>query len=74
MASSLKLSSLPILISKIWQTFSKILIIDDNLKIWQKCDRFGNLYWQAYNPKTRNFVYFASETEVRIWIEQQLYR
>jgi len=74
MSSSLKRSYFSIFISKIWQKLDNILTINDDLKIWQKRDRFGNIYWQAYNPKTRKFVGFASEKEVRIWIEQQLYR
>jgi hypothetical protein len=74
MADSLKLSSFFLLIKKIWKNLSNIFFSNNELKIWQKRDRFGNIYWQAYNPYTRNFVCFASEMEVRIWIEQQLYR
>jgi hypothetical protein len=74
MVSAIDLSSVAALMGKLWQQLSRIVIINDNLQIWQKRDRFGNTYWQVYNPRTRQFTSFASETEVRMWIEQQLYR
>lgn len=46
------------------------LIINRNeLDIKQKRDRFGNSYWQVYDPKTNNLHTFASEKDVRVWIE-----
>ena len=43
-------------------------------KISQKCDRKGNIYWQIYDPVTRQYTSFASEKEVRIWLEKRYYR
>jgi hypothetical protein len=47
------------------------------IKVWQRQDRFGNEYWEVYDPKTNRSASFGSEDEVRIWIEeishQQLY-
>lgn len=42
-------------------------------KINQKCDRQGNIYWQIYDPVTRQYASFASEKEVRIWLEKRYY-
>jgi hypothetical protein len=42
--------------------------------IRRKCDRHGNLYFQVYDPDTHMTTTFASEQEVRIWIEQRYYR
>lgn len=43
-------------------------------KIAQRCDRQGHTYWQIYDPVTRQYTSFASEKEVRIWLEKRYYR
>ena len=40
------------------------------IKIWQRQDRFGNDYWEVYDPNTNRSASFGSEAEVRIWIEE----
>ncbi len=52
----------------------KTLSQERELKAWQKTDRRGNTYWNVYNPVTDKTAQFASEAEVRIWLEQQYYR
>ncbi|WNZ25808.1 hypothetical protein HJG54_25205 [Leptolyngbya sp. NK1-12] len=42
-------------------------------QIWQKRDRFGQVYWQAYDPIRDRFARFSSEQEVRQWLEQNFY-
>lgn len=46
----------------------------DDVQVWQKKDRHGRYYWQAYDPMTERRVSFASEAEMRIWIEHRYYR
>ena len=43
------------------------------LQVWQKKDRNGNTYWQAFDPKTRRSTSLNSEAEMQIWIEQRYY-
>ncbi|WP_414519790.1 hypothetical protein [Nostoc sp. PCC 9305] len=58
----------------IWESFVKKLLVDPNeLQVWQKVDRHGNIYWQAYDPATGKSFSSGSETDVFMWIEQ-LYR
>jgi hypothetical protein len=73
MSSSTNTTSFGSIFGKIWQQLINFLDAQNELKIWQKRDR-GNIYWKVYNPKNGQFAYFASENEVRIWIEQQLYK
>ena len=40
-------------------------------QIEQKCDRYGNKYWQAYDLHTNKSYSFGSEHEVRVWIENR---
>lgn len=46
----------------------------DRIQVWQKKDRYGHTYWQAYNLTTDRKISLASEAEIRIWIEQQYYK
>jgi hypothetical protein len=72
MSSSDDTTSFFSIFSKIWQQLINFLDSQNELKIWQKRDR-GSVYWKVYNPKNGQSACFASENEVRIWIEQQLY-
>ncbi|MFN6464977.1 MAG: hypothetical protein RMZ41_024595 [Nostoc sp. DedVER02] len=61
-------------LDSIWENFVKILLADpQELKVWQKVDRYGNIYWQAYDPATRKTFSSGSQADVCMWIEQ-LYR
>ena len=42
-------------------------------RVWQKRDRFGQTYWQVYDPIRDRFARFSSEQEVRQWLEQRHY-
>lgn len=46
---------------------------DREPKISQKRDRNGSTYWLLYDPVTRQYTSFASEEEVRIWLEKRYY-
>lgn len=39
-------------------------------QIRRKCDRYGNSYWQIFNPVSGKFTLFGSEKEVRVWLEE----
>lgn len=43
-------------------------------QIEQKCDRYGNLYWQVRDFKTHKSYTFGSDREVRAWIEERYHR
>ncbi|MDB9313306.1 hypothetical protein PN462_09365 [Spirulina sp. CS-785/01] len=34
----------------------------------------GETYWKVYDPKHRFTAMFATEQEVRVWLEQRYYR
>lgn len=42
-------------------------------QIWQKCDRFGQIYWQVYDPIRDRWFRFSSEQELRQWLEENFY-
>jgi hypothetical protein len=53
-------------------TWHKIasLFTDSTLQVWQATDDAGNLWWCAYDPQTGKSVYADTETEMRLWIQQ----
>ncbi|BAY10958.1 hypothetical protein [Calothrix sp. NIES-2098] len=56
-----------------WQNTMQTLLAPDELQVIQKVDRYGNIYWQAYDPVTGKSFSSGSEVDVSMWIEQ-LYR
>jgi len=74
-AKSSKASFLLFAICKtIWQYFIRTITSNNEVQVWQKTDRYGNTYWQAYDPKTGKSTSLGSEAEMRIWIEQRYYQ
>ncbi|KAF3891342.1 hypothetical protein DA73_0400037590 [Tolypothrix bouteillei VB521301] len=53
-----------------WQRLIQELASANELKVWQKCDRHGSTYWEAYDPITGKRYYSGSEADVIAWIEQ----
>ncbi|AFY69571.1 hypothetical protein Pse7367_1277 [Thalassoporum mexicanum PCC 7367] len=43
---------------------------EPEVKVWQKYDRRGHVYWSAYDPITGQSTSVASEAEMRSWLEQ----
>lgn len=59
-------------IVSIFQYIKRRLIVNKNEpQIEQKCDRFGNYYWQVRDYKTNKFYTFGCDREVRAWIEER---
>ncbi|ELS33919.1 MULTISPECIES: hypothetical protein [Pseudanabaena] len=46
---------------------------NEEVQVWQKCDRHGNTYWYVYDPKTGHSAHLGSEEEVMSWIESHYY-
>ncbi|GAB4145022.1 MAG: hypothetical protein Fur0046_22540 [Cyanobacteria bacterium J069] len=40
-------------------------------RVWQTSDRAGRTTWHAYDPISNTSARFASESEVRIWLEER---
>jgi hypothetical protein len=61
-------------LNKIWQHSLTIFTKGNELQVWQTCDRFGNTWWNARDRATDRSISLASETEIRVWIEERYYR
>ncbi|WP_019501436.1 hypothetical protein [Pseudanabaena sp. PCC 6802] len=61
-------------IQNLWEGLIDVLTKEPEIKVWQKQDRHGNTYWQAYDPWTGDTVSIASELEMRYWLESRYRR
>ena len=55
-------------ISNFW---TNVLAKQNEIKVWQKSDRKGNIYWLIFDPITGYHSSFSNEKEVRIWLEER---
>ena len=57
------------LINSIWLYIATVFEQRQEPKVWQRCDRYGQILWYGYDPVTGRSVCRHSEGEIRIWIE-----
>ncbi|NJR38570.1 MAG: hypothetical protein HC781_06630 [Leptolyngbyaceae cyanobacterium CSU_1_4] len=62
------------LVSRIFQTLVAKLSGNNDPQIKLKYSSSGQEYWHVYDPMTGKAETFATEAEVRIWVEQRYYR
>ncbi|MGE5660110.1 MAG: hypothetical protein ACM37W_26270 [Actinomycetota bacterium] len=60
-------------VTAVWQVLATILTSNNQLRIWQTRDRFGNTWWHACDPTTGRSACVATEDELRLWVEQRYY-
>ncbi|MFP4008755.1 MAG: hypothetical protein ACLFV6_12225 [Spirulinaceae cyanobacterium] len=58
---------------KIGHWVYETLVLTQEPKIWLKRDREGLMYWEAFDPVNQTRDYFATEADVRVWLEQRYY-
>lgn len=59
-------------LSYAWKTISTP--VSNEPQVRQRRDRFGQMYWQVYDPATNCSATLNSEQEVRQWLEQRFYQ
>jgi hypothetical protein len=63
-------------IMTLWQRLQFVIIREltrdrSEPRITQAYDADGQIIWQVYDPFTEQRLFFASELEVRIWLENR---
>lgn len=61
------------LLEKIGDLLAVLFQSSDEIRVCQRRDRYGHLWWYSYNPRTRQSGVFDSESEIRAWIERQMH-
>jgi hypothetical protein len=62
------------LVGKVGRAIATWVVQSSELKVFERCDHHGNLYYQVYDPLNRTSASFGSEAEIRAWLEQRYYR
>ncbi|NJR58283.1 MAG: hypothetical protein HC769_05125 [Cyanobacteria bacterium CRU_2_1] len=69
-----KSSSKISIFDRLWQSLLNGFLGNSEPKIYQKRDRYGDVYFRVYDPMTGTSSSFKSEQEVRIWLDQRYYQ
>lgn len=59
------------MLRKVGQYLLNFLSGDTDIRVRQTSDELGNCHWDVYDPSTGKSASFASEQEVRIWLDQR---
>ncbi|MEG4111437.1 MULTISPECIES: hypothetical protein [unclassified Microcoleus] len=44
---------------------------EEELRIWQTCDRYGNTWWHGCDRATGRSTCVATDDEMRAWIDRR---
>jgi len=58
-------------INQIWQFLLYLISGEDELRIWQTCDRYGNTWWHGCDRATGRSTCVATDDEMRAWIDRR---
>lgn len=58
---------------QLWKRLISPLVNRAEPKIYQKRDRWGNVYYQVHDPVSGFSGAFNTEEEVRIWLDRRYY-
>ncbi|MEG4506979.1 hypothetical protein QUA81_03870 [Microcoleus sp. F6_B4] len=57
--------------NQIGQFFLYLISGEDELRIWQTCDRYGNTWWHGCDRATGRSTCVATDDEMRAWIDRR---
>lgn len=58
---------------RFWRSFVADLRGSGEPRLWQSCDRHGQILWNGYDPTTGRSVQGVSEADMLTWLEQRHY-
>ncbi|MEG4233228.1 hypothetical protein QUA40_14095 [Microcoleus sp. Pol11C3] len=58
-------------INKIGQFLLYIVSGEDEMRIWQTCDRYGNTWWHGCDRATGRSTCVATDDEMRAWLDRR---
>jgi protein-tyrosine-phosphatase len=65
-------SSFILKLDEIWNSILNAVFASDRPRIYLLKDRSGSTYWKIHDPRLGHRI-FASETEVRAWLDRRYY-
>ena len=56
--------------NQLWQSFLSAAAGENELRIWQTCDRDGNTLWHGCDRATGRSTCVVTEDQMRAWIDR----
>lgn len=60
-------------LKRTWTHLFDVLTRKAEIRAWRVSNHSGATWWNVYDPQTGKTYQFASETEVRIWLDSELF-
>ncbi|WP_228056435.1 hypothetical protein [Microcoleus sp. LEGE 07076] len=57
--------------NKTWQGWLAVAAGENEVRIWQTCDRYGNTCWHGCDRATGRSTCAATDDEIRAWIDRR---
>ena len=57
--------------NQIWQGLLTAAAGENEVRIWQTCDRYGNTCWHGCDRATGRYTCAATDDEMRAWIDRR---
>ena len=61
-------------INQVWQGLLAAISGENEVRIWQTCDRYGNTCWHGCDRATGRSTSVATDDEIRAWIDRRYYQ
>ena len=58
-------------INQVGQFLLYLISSEEELRIWQTCDRYGNTWWHGCDRATGRSTCVATDDEMRAWIDRR---
>ncbi len=58
-------------INQVWQGLLAAVSGENEVRIWQTCDRNGNTWWHGCDRATGRYTCAATDDEIRAWIDRR---
>lgn len=58
-------------INQLWQGLLAAAAGENEVRIWQTCDRNGNTCWHGCDRATGRYTCAATDDEIRAWIDRR---
>ena len=57
--------------NQVWQSFLSAAAGENELRIWQTCDRDGNTLWHGCDRATGHSTCVVTDDQMRAWIDRR---
>lgn len=72
--ANIRPSGLGYQLNQIWRSLSRYLSRSNEPQVWQVRSHSNEIRWRVFDPMSERTLFYNTEEEVRIWLEQSRYQ